>query len=299
MIPVSSTSTADLRLPRLPLREDFLPDERDIQFYEEHGWFVTPRVLSDEFLDEAAEAVDRFHHGARDRDLPPRTRFVDWTPGDDDVVRVNEHVAYRSNDLRRVVVSPVLGAIAARLARTRQVRLFEDTVIRKAPGSTASGATGWHTDYAYSSNCTSLETLSAWMPLHDVSADRAPLVVLDRSHRWPGNEHLRQFNAQDLAAKIASFEALGHEVTEVSMTLERGQVSFHHSFAVHGSYPNRSTEPRTAFAIHLQDADNRYRDFFNDGHEVHHVMDGVCRPRADGRPDYTDPDVFPVLWPSG
>lgn len=274
-----------------------LPTEDVVAFYEEHGWWVSPPVLGEDLLEDVARAVERYHRGERDAAVPAGAAFSDWRPGDPGPVRVNMHVSLQSAVLRRLVLQPVLGAIAARLARTPEIRLFEDELIHKEPNpDAAGGGTGWHTDWSYTSTCRSSRTLTAWTPLHDVDVDRGPLVVLDRSHRWPATEHLRLFHDQDLGGALDRFAAAGHDVVEVPIVLRRGQVSFHHCSTVHGSYPNRSTRPRTAVAAHLQDRDNEYRDYVNGDRRIHHVLDDVCRTRSDGTPDYSDPAVFPVVW---
>jgi hypothetical protein len=49
-------------------------------------------------------------------------------------------------------------------------------------------------------------------------------------------------------------------------------------------------------AIHMQTGDNRYRlARIDDGRVAEHFNDRLCR-RVGGVPDYTDPDLFPVLW---
>ncbi|MEQ3549097.1 phytanoyl-CoA dioxygenase family protein [Pseudonocardia nematodicida] len=277
-----------------------LPDDDDIAFYDEHGWWVSPRILDDDVLDAAVRGAERFYAGDRDRRLPVETGYVDWHPGDGDEVRNSQHASYRNAELRALALQPVVGAIAARLARTDEIRIFEDTLVYKAPtpaGATG-GVVGWHTDYSYSSNCVSQRMLSAWIPTHDVPADRAPLIVVDGSHRWPATEHLRCFNDQDLDGVRTRFATQGREIVEIPLVMGRGQVSFHHSHLVHGSRPNRAELPRMALAVYLQDGDNRYREFWNDGVRIHHFLDGVCRRDADGAPDYADPEFFPVLWRS-
>lgn len=277
-----------------------LPGPDDVAFYAEHGWWVSPPVLDDELLDAAVAAVERYHRGERDTDLPEGLRsgtFSDWRPGDPGSVRVNMHVSRQSSVLRHLVLQPVLGAIAARLVGTPEVRLFEDELIHKEPRpGAAAGGTGWHTDWSYTSTCSSPDTLTAWIPLHDVDVDRGPLVVLDGSYRWPATEHLRLFHDQDLIGGLGQFAAAGHAVREVPVVLRRGQVSFHHCSTVHGSYPNRSDRPRTAVAAHLQDHDNAYREYRNGDRRIRHALDEVCRRDAGGNPDYRDPTVFPVVW---
>lgn len=283
--------------PLTEAQRALLPTEEDVLFYEEHGWWISGPVLDGDLLEEAWLGVQRFHEGHRDAELPPAAAFSDWQPGDPGPVRVNMHVGHRSAALRRVVLQPVLGAIAARLARTDRVRLFEDELIHKdAVPSALSGGTGWHTDYSYTSTCSSPNTLTAWVPLHDVDRRRGPLVMLDGSHRWPATDHLRLFHEQDLSGVLDRFAAEGLEVVEAPILLQRGQVSFHHCSTVHGSYPNRSTLPRVAVAAHLQDAANEYREYWNGDRRIHHVLDDVCGRLPDGRPDYSDPTIFPTVW---
>ncbi|MCO7193208.1 phytanoyl-CoA dioxygenase family protein [Pseudonocardia sp. McavD-2-B] len=289
------------RTAAIPIDERLLPDEDDVRFYREHGWFVSRPVLPTGFQAELQAVVDRFNAGERDARLPVADGHIDWRPGMPGATRINEHASYQLADLRRILLQPVIGAIAARLVGTDEIRLMEDTLVHKEPaGSGDRAATGWHTDDAYSSNCTSRDTVTAWVPLHAVDADRAPLVVLDGSHRWPGIDHLRHFNDPDMDGLVDRLRLAGHDIREVPIELEPGRVSFHHARTVHGSRPNRSALPRTAFAVQLQPGENRYRDVVNAGRVVHHYLDGVARIEpATGRPDYRDPRVFPVVWQAG
>ena len=83
------------------------------------------------------------------------------------------------------------------------------------------------------------------------------------------------------------------------MALQKGQMSFHHTRMLHASDVNRGAFPRTSIALHMQDGANRYRRYLNErGEPWHLVNDDLCRKTVDGTPDYTDPTVFPVLWPS-
>lgn len=276
---------------------DLLPTEEDIAFYEEHGWFISKKVVPEEVLDEAFVGAQKFYNGDTDAIIPYETGYSDWKPGDGDAVRNNQHVSYRKKELRKLL-QPIIGAIAAKLARSRGTRLFEDTLVYKAPISNkeSGGVVGWHTDYSYSSVCTSNNMLSAWIPFHDVDEKRAPLVVIDGSHKWKGNEHMRTFNNQNLRDVEKSFFEPGKKVVEVPMILEKGQVSFHHCLTIHGSYPNFSDKARMAFALYLQDYDNRYQIYENQGKRVHHFLDNMCRKLSNGNPDYTDPAIFPTLW---
>ncbi|ACC81010.1 phytanoyl-CoA dioxygenase family protein [Nostoc punctiforme] len=275
-----------------------LPTESDIAFYEEHGWFISKKVIPDEIIDEAIAGSENFYRGERDATLPYSTGYSDWKPGDGDAVRNNQHVSYRKKELRKLVLQPIVGAIAAKLARTTEIRLFEDTLVYKAPItiSDRGGVVGWHTDYSYSSNCTSKKMLSAWIPFQDIDENKAPLVVLDGSHKWSDTEHLRCFNNQNLKEIEEKFTQKGREIVEVPIILKKGQVSFHHCCTIHGSYPNCSNSVRLAFALYLQDYANRHQPFWNNKEQIHHFLDSMCRKLPNGNPDYSDPAIFPILW---
>jgi len=101
------------------------PDGDDVAFYAEHGWWISPKVLSDDYID----AVQRFYR-ARDRTLPFEDEYSNWTEDDGlDVVRNNEFVSLQSDDLRAVACQPVLGAMTA---------------------------VGWHADHADWGTCSSV-----------------------------------------------------------------------------------------------------------------------------------------------
>jgi ectoine hydroxylase-related dioxygenase (phytanoyl-CoA dioxygenase family) len=156
---------------------------------------------------------------------------------------------------------------------------------------------GWHTDRQCWRTCTSLEMLTAWVPFHDVVATSGSITFIDGSHRRQADG--LDFFDQDLnRQETALAAAAGRPLVTVPAVLKRGQVSLHHCRTVHGSGPNRSAQPRRSLAIHLQPSDNRYqRQTLPDGRPACHRNDDLCRRADDGTPDYTEPALFPVLWP--
>ncbi len=282
-----------------PEQLSLLPTEGDIAFYDAHGWYVSPPVIPEETIDQAIAGSERFYRGERDAYLPVREGFSDWKPGDQSAIRNNEFVSLQNQALRQLALHPIIGAIAARLAKTTQIRLLDDQLVYKPPqDKDNAGVVGWHADRAYWATCTSDRLLTAWIPFHDCEEERGPLVVMDGSHHWPGLEHLRHFNQTNLAELEHRLSQEGRSVVKVPMVLKKGQVSFHNCWTIHGSYPNRSSEPRLALAVHLQDDENRYRAFKNaKGQEIHVFDEQLCRKLPNGDPDFSDPDIFPVLWP--
>jgi hypothetical protein len=279
-------------------QQSLLPTEADVCFYEEHGWHITPAILPDELIDAAIEGARRYYVGERDMPLPLRDGFSDWKPEDGNVMRNNEYVSLQNRELRRLVQYPMIGAVAARLSRSRIVRLFDDQLIYKPPSQDqALGVVGWHTDRGYWMTCASENMITAWVPFHDCDEVRGTLMVMDQSHKWPGTTGLRTFRNQNLRELKAKFTGGRSEVKTVPMNLKRGQVSFHHCRTIHGSDTNRSPLPRISLAIHIQDESNRYRVYRNEqGVPWQLPNDRMCRRSPDGMPDYSDPAIFPVLW---
>ena len=67
--------------------------------------------------------------------------------GDENAIRNNEFVSLQNNVLREFALQPIIGAIAARLTKSKGIRLFEDQLVYKAPHSQdGKGVVGWHTD---------------------------------------------------------------------------------------------------------------------------------------------------------
>nr|WP_155743857.1 phytanoyl-CoA dioxygenase family protein [Scytonema sp. UIC 10036] len=275
-----------------------LPTDEEVAFYEEHGWYISKKVIPDEIIDEAILGSEKFYRGERDATLPYSSGYSNWKPGEPDAIRNNEFLSLQKKELRQLALQPIIGAIAARLTKSKRIRLFEDQLVYKAPqAKDGKGVVGWHTDRAYCSNCTSDNLLAAWIPFHDCDESIGPLVVIDGSHKWSGTDHLRCFNHPNLKETEKKFTQEGRMIVEVPMTLKKGQISFHHCGIIHGSYPNYSNSIRLAMAVHLQDDANRYQAYWNEkGEQIHHFLDRICRKLPNGNPDYTDPSVFPVLW---
>jgi ectoine hydroxylase-related dioxygenase (phytanoyl-CoA dioxygenase family) len=284
----------------MPLADEqisLLPTETDVSFYEEHGWWISPPFLTAEELEDARFGAERYYAGERDARLLIEMG-TDWTEARGNILRQNDYVSLQIEELRTLVQHPFIGAAAARLARTPEVRLFHDQLIYKPERADPSRTiVGWHTDISYWQTCSSRALLTAWIPFQDVDEEMGPMVVLDGSHRWSGNDTLRFFHEAELDRIAERIQRGDSEVRPVPMTMRAGQASFHHCRTIHGSYANSSHRPRLALAIHMQDRDNRFsRNYDKEGKPSSHINDFLCRKTPQGEPDYSDPEIFPVLW---
>ncbi|MEU3734947.1 phytanoyl-CoA dioxygenase family protein [Streptomyces sp. NPDC033538] len=286
-----------------------LPSDEDVAFYAEHGWYLSKKLFTDEETNLLESAGERFYAGHRDRTLPARPpKLAYWEPGHGAVQRHNDYIHYEDETIARILCRPLLGAVAARLAGADEIRVFQSTLIYKPPvAEEQSNVVPWHFDRHYWSTCTSERMLTAFIPFHDCGEDMGTITMVDGSHRWRETAvndatslHFAERDRGELDTMLEeNARHNGTDVRKVPMRIPRGHVSFHHCRTYHGSGANVSDRPRRAISFHLQDGENRYRDFHrSDGTRVSYNHDALVRRTSDGTPDYSDPEFLPVLWRS-
>jgi hypothetical protein len=284
-----------------------LPSDEDVAHYAEHGWYLSKKLFTDDEVDALLAASERFYAGERDRQLPERPpTLAYWEPSDGPVQRHNDYIHYESAEIGAILRKPLIGAVAARLAEAREIRVFQTTLIYKPPvPDEPSNLVPWHFDKHYWQSCTSDQMLTAFIPFHDCDEELGTITMIDGSNTWKeiggGDGTTRHFahrsNAEleELLRRNADFN--NADVVKVPMVIPKGHLSFHHCRTYHGSDANRADRPRRAVSLHLQDGDNRYRRFTrSDASVVQYNHDHFVRRTPAGEPDYADPDFCPPIW---
>jgi phytanoyl-CoA dioxygenase PhyH len=288
---------------------DLLPTDDEVEFYAEHGWYLSKKLFTDDEVDDLVNQSERYYAGERDRTLPVRpSRLAYWQPSDGPVQRHNDYVHFEHDGLAKLLRKPLIGAVAARLAQAEEIRIFQSTLILKPPRpEEPTNIVPWHFDRHYWSSSTSERMLTAFIPFHDCGEEMGTITMVDGSHRWKEIasddttvRHFAQRDKEDLELKLrVNAEFNNTQVVKVPMIIPKGHMSFHHCRTYHGSAGNHSSQPRRAVSLHLQDGENQYRPFaLSDGTLVGYNHDELVRRTADQRPDYADPDYCPVLWSS-
>ncbi|MBQ1020228.1 phytanoyl-CoA dioxygenase family protein [Micromonospora sp. D93] len=286
-----------------------LPTDEDVRSYAERGWYLSQKLLTDDEVDTLVEASERFYAGHRDRRLPSRpAKLAYWEPEHGDVQRHNDYVHYESDEIAAILRKPIIGAVAARLAEAAEIRVFQSTLILKPPSpGEPSNIVPWHFDRHYWQTCTSERMLTAFIPMHECTEEMGTITMVDGSHAWKeigGDDkttrHFAERNRSELEdLLVRNAEYNGAQVNKIPMHIPKGHMSFHHCRTYHGSGANRSSRPRRAISLHLQDGDNRYRQFRrSDGDLVVYNHDSLVRRDEAGLADYSDPQFCPVLWQS-
>ena len=274
-------------------------DSEGVAFYAQHGWYLSKPIIPHALLDKALEGIKRYEAGQRDCVIDKRATTLDWSKESAQTIRVNGYLSLQVKAVRELLCHPPIAAIAAQLAVTPQIRLFHDRLIVK-PGGLPKPATetGWHTDIAYWKTSTSQNLLTAWIPFQDCDEYNGSLAVIKGSHRWrPVNTEPRFFDGDENGVLPSNMKPAGMDAEPTVVRIKKGQVSFHHCYVLHRSVPNLSDHQRYALAVHLQDASNQYKHYYQaNGRLLVHSNDLICQQNADGLPDYQDQSIFPLLF---
>ena len=214
---------------------------------------------------------------------------VNWVRGRDPEDRTRQLCNAWKADT--VVAAQVLleriGRLAAALAGWSGVRLLQDNVLWKPPGTKA---IGFHQDSSYAGYLDPPEMLTCWMSLEDTAADAGPVEYVRGSHQWPPSPPARsQFHApDDWLAGARDAAPAGDELELVPVVVKAGGGSFHHGRTWHGSAPNESgTTARMALVSHMVPAKTRF----------HHANVDLVYSRYRRRGDLSlDESFFPVMW---
>ena len=275
---------------------ELLPTDADVAFYQEHGFYKSKKIFTDEEVEAAIAGSERFYRGERDVPLPNHPGGG-WKSEQGNVLRKNDYASLQNHELTALIRKPILAVIAARLAGATSIRLFHDQLLYKPVSDPSKEINvGWHTDRMYWQTCSSTNMLTAWIPFHDCDEQMGTITMIDGSNHWPDNaKHLDFFNS-DLKQMEQNLVSSGQPVVKVPVNLLKGEVSFHSCLTIHGSGPNLSTQPRRSIAVHLQDGDNRHRALNHENWtDLHDELEGLCRI-VNGVPDYSDPLICPLLW---
>jgi len=164
------------------------------------------------------------------------------------------HLSQAFHDL---VIDPKLSELATAITGCSRLRVLLDQIQYK-PAHTG-GVNGWHRDMASFPFQRPYRALMAWIPLDDVTEDNGALSMVPGSHTWGDASDIATNEwALDLSRIWLRYQ--GHWVRSVSRPMRAGHVHFHDDKTWHCSPPNLTDAPRRALAIHLFNADARYRE---------------------------------------
>jgi 2-oxoglutarate-dependent dioxygenase len=266
--------------------ESFTPEQ--VEAFRRDGFLVVEEgLVSERALGVLQERYERLFDGEYETGIRPDE--VNWVRGRDPEDRTRQLCnAWKSDDVVAAqVLSERTGRLAAQLAGYTGVRILQDNVLWKPPGTKA---IGFHQDSSYADYLVPPEMITCWLSLHETTADAGPLEFVRGSHTWPKSPPERtQFHAPDdwLAGPRAAAPN-GDEFEVVPVVVKAGGGSFHHGLTWHGSAPNTNASvARMALVSHMLPVEARF----------HEVNVDVTYSRYRRRGDLSlDESFFPVMW---
>jgi ectoine hydroxylase-related dioxygenase (phytanoyl-CoA dioxygenase family) len=268
------------------LVDSFTPEQVD-SVHRDGFLVVEEGLVSARALDLLRDRYLRLFDGEYETGIRPDE--VNWVAGRDPEDRTRQLCnAWKADTvIAAQVLSERIGRLAAQLICYRGVRILQDNVLWKPPGTKA---IGFHQDSSYADYLVPSEMVTCWMSLDDTEADAGPLEFVRGSNHWPKSPSERsQFHAPDdwLAGARASAPPQ-EELDVVPVVVKAGGGSFHHGLTWHGSAPNRSaTTARMALVSHFIPVETRF----------HETNVDVTYSRYRRHCDLSlDESFFPVVW---
>ena len=263
-------------------------DASQVDAFRRDGFLIVEEgLVSERALELLRERYLRLFEGEYETGIRPDE--VNWVPGRDPEDRTRQLCnAWKSdNVVAAQILSEQTGRLAAQLAGYRGVRILQDNVLWKPPGTKA---IGFHQDSSYADYLVPPEMITAWISLHETQPGAGPLEFVRGSHSWPKSPAARsQFHAPDdwlAGARAAAPDGVEPETHPV--VVKPGGGSFHHGLTWHGSAPNVSgTVARMALVSHFVHVETRF----------HETNVDVTYSRYRRRGDLSlDESFFPVVW---
>ncbi|HYF49578.1 MAG TPA: phytanoyl-CoA dioxygenase family protein [Planctomycetota bacterium] len=237
--------------PKVPVKVECLPTDADVKFYQENGYWISPKLFTDEELLALAEHQDRVYAGIHETGHAPWWGGWRFNPKRPLEIRKTDNSFWSDLTLRAAVLSPTIGAIAARLHGVDVVRLWHDQLLYKPSGGEKTGNVGWHQDYDYWRASKEPNLTTATIAVSDQTMENGVISVVPGSHKR-GVLNASDFFNQNLDEMQSKIEAeTGTKMKPVPMSMKAGQIGFHHCLAVHGSAANTSGAARRSIAVHL------------------------------------------------
>lgn len=277
---------------QMSLKTNCLPTAEDVHFFRENGYWVSPKLFTDEQLARIVEHQDNIYEENYETGRAPYRGY--WKKSDNPAgLRKTDNSHWADLTLRSVATDPTIGAIAAKLMEADVIRLWHDQLLYK-PGRGTGKETanvGWHQDYIYWQCAAEPSLVTAWVAFVDVDLSNGCMQAVPRSHKW-GLLNVNNFFEQNLKKQEEEMDIPeGEQFRTVPLIMKAGQVSFHHALTIHGSGANVTDLPRRSMAVHLMTGDTRYRaGTKSDKHMNVALLGGQDNDRFEG-------DAFPVLYP--
>ena len=219
----------------------------EVDFYRINGYLPGPRVLDDDFLQRLRQRFNDILEGRTD--YPSELRGVSPKDGPrrsnlNGVKMVN---VFRHDPVfAEVLKLESIGALAQDLLEG-PIRVWQDQAIMKVPHDETTGL-AWHQDYVYNDQIGPPEWLTCWIALDDATVANGCMQIIPQSHRWSVVYSRDEVDPNDMDWLLRRPDIpSGSDLSPVPCEMKAGYCHFHHCRLFHGSYGNKTDNPRRSY----------------------------------------------------
>ena len=195
-------------------------------------------------------------------------------------------------EFRDFALRSPLPEIVASILRSDEIRLYEDSVLVKEPGTQEK--TGFHQDMAYFHLDGDL-VCTTWVPLDVVTAETGAVRFVVGSHLDDTKYRPNMF-VSDLAipgtegVEVPDYDAVVGEARIISFDTAPGDLTVHHARTIHAASGNLSrTQRRRAISVRYTGDGTRFKLVAGSPIKQHHAS------LSDG--DFLNDESCPLAWP--
>ena len=266
--------------------------ETDIKSYQEDGAVLLKNVISRDWLDRVAAAIER--------DIVEPGPFCHSYEPEDGGGRFHGNLRTWENDpeFHAYCFETDLPLIAARFFDASKVNLLYDQIFVKEPGT--SNRTRWHNDQPYWP-VRGWDVMSFWLALDPTTEENGRLEFVRGSHNWDrwfqperfgeikdGADNTSYDDNPDYE-KMPDIEAARDDYDIIAWDMEPGDVIAFHGMAVHGAGGNQRDDIRRRGYTVRYTGDDAWFD----------TRPGTSKPLwspnlKDGDP--MDDEMYPLIW---
>ncbi|KAK9729163.1 Phytanoyl-CoA dioxygenase (PhyH) [Popillia japonica] len=247
----------------------FLTDEQR-QFYEDNGFIVFKKLISDEILDQC---LQRFVDICTKKVAPQGNTILMKDLELAKTGKTAEHLYYKINDFlyddvffQYAVYKKLVDVVSSIIGNN--ITATHSMLINKPPGSTCDASRHpMHQDQYYFpfgppenvvAAWTALETINEKNALETINEKNGCLFVLPGTHKGKLYHHdYPQGVANKAFYGVQGFD----DHPRVNLIMNKGDTVFFHPVILHGSGPNTTQGFRRAISVHYVDTNCEFYDF--------------------------------------
>ena len=227
-------------------REPWKLSEGKVAFFHEHGYVAGPKILTDRQIDQLRKELEtltepghpgsEFWYEYNSNESPDPSRILFHALGAWRVAPAFHDVLW--NAAFTTSASQLLGGA---------VRFWHDQLFCKP--AMHGGVVAWHQDYSYWTRTKPMAHLTCWIGLDDSTIDNGCVHYVPGSHRWDLLPITGLAGDMDAIQNVLNAGQWQQFNRHVPVELKAGECVFHHPLTIHGSFENRTPNPRRAVVI--------------------------------------------------